>query len=466
MSKLRLSRNLVHSTACVLVVLPCAGILSAQTDPGPRGGRAGAGGPFPALDANEKAFLRAALERFKEIDSVSGNISGEAGVGLGPGFNANSCAACHAQPATGGSSPTVNPQVALATLDGAQNSVPSFITMDGPVRETRFIYNDPATPNSGLDGGVHDIYTIAGRSDAPGCDLPQPDYDSQIAANNVIFRIPTPLFGLGLVEMTPDATLEANLNATASQRSAAGIGGEFNHSGNDGTITRFGWKAQNKSLLIFAGEAYNVEQGVSNEAFPNERNTVPGCVFNDSPEDSTDIDVGTGDASDLSSDVVNFAAFARLSAPPAPTTSTASQKNGQTLFVRIGCNLCHSPTLKTGTSAFTGMSDVTYHPYSDIALHHMGSKLADGVNQGNAGPDEFRTTPLWGIGQRLFFLHDGRTSDLLQAILDHQSSGSVCTNQSNPRMSGCGSEANQVIAAFSALSTSQKQDILNFLRSL
>jgi CxxC motif-containing protein (DUF1111 family) len=97
------------------------------------------------------------------------------------------------------------------------------------------------------------------------------------------------------------------------------------------------------------------------------------------------------------------------------------------------------------------MGGVTYHPFSDFALHHMGSGLADGITQGLAGPDEFRTAPLWGAGQRLFFLHDGRTPDLLQAILAHASPGS---------------EANAVIHNFQALRPSQKQDLLDFLRSL
>jgi CxxC motif-containing protein (DUF1111 family) len=102
-------------------------------------------------------------------------------------------------------------------------------------------------------------------------------------------------------------------------------------------------------------------------------------------------------------------------------------------------------------SKFAGMSNITYHPFSDFALHHMGSRLSDGINQGAAGPDQFRTAPLWGVGQRLFFLHDGRTSDLLQTIQAHSSSGS---------------EANNVIRRFNSLSRSQMQDVLNFLRSL
>lgn len=457
----------------------------AQTDPGPRTGGAGAGGPFTGLSANEKAAFTTALAKFGEVDSVSGTI--EAGSGLGPTFNGNSCAQCHAQPATGGTSPAPfspqvpvpNPQVALADLDGATNTVPSFITASGPVREARFIAVDPTSLFSPLDGGVHGLYTIKGRRDAPGCNLAQPDFGFQLANANVSFRIPTPVFGLGLVENTPDATLQANLAANASQKSALGIGGRLNSSGNDGTVTRFGWKAQNKSLLMFSGEAYNVEMGVANELFSNERSAVPGCVFNPTPEDNSSI--GAGGSTALS-DIELFAMFMRLSAPPVPTTSTGSQLNGQALFNSIGCALCHSPSLTTAASVFTGMSHFTYHPFSDFALHHMGADLLDGVNQGGAGPDEFRTAPLWGLGQRLFFLHDGRTSNLLSAILAHADDGGQCTTIQNvqaftddsngsiyqPTVQSqfCGSEANGVIANFRSLSSSQKQDILNFLRSL
>jgi CxxC motif-containing protein (DUF1111 family) len=438
---------------------------AAQTDPGPRPGPPGAGSFYPTLTVREQEFFNQALKRFQEIDSVSGNIAGEPGSGLGPTFNGNSCAQCHSQPAIGGSSPGLispqnpvpNPQVALATLAGATNTVPSFIVPTGPVLEARFINNSNGTK----DGSVHDLYTITGRSDASGCTLAQPPFAAELAANNVIFRQPTPLFGLGLVEATPDANLEANLASTAVARAELKIGGEFNYNANDNTITRFGWKAQDKSLLLFSGEADNLEMGVSNELFPNERDMVPGCDFNGEPEDSTHIvngdpnspNFGTivGTASEMSADIINFAAFSRLSAPPTPAASTASTQAGSALFVSIGCSLCHSPSLTTGRSVFRGMSNVIYHPFSDFALHHMGANLTDGVTQGNAGPEQFRTAPLWGIGQRLFFLHDGRTTDLIQAIEAHSSSGS---------------EANMVIKKYNGLKAAEQQDILNFLRSL
>jgi mono/diheme cytochrome c family protein len=474
----------------VLVAAVCLGMLAisplavqAQQDPGPRSGPASAGGYYPTLGAAEQSLFTQAAQRFMEVDSILGSLTGEPGSGLGPTFNGNSCAQCHAQPTLGGSSPGLtspqnplpNPQVALATLDGATNTVPSFVSATGPVREARFVQSE--IQRGVPDGGVHDLYTVTGRTDAQGCTLGQPDFAQQLANRNVIFRIPTPTFGLGLVEATPDSSLQANLAANQSAKARLGIEGSLNTSGNDGTVTRFGWKAQNKSLLVFAGEAYNVEQGVANEVFPNERSAVPGCVFNGSPEDATNIMNAaggpTGTASEMSSDVVNFAIFMRLSAPATPGTQTASTQNGAALFNTIGCALCHSPSLTTGTSRYSGMSNVTYNPYSDFALHHMGRFLADGISQGAAGPDEFRTAPLWGVGQRLFFLHDGRTSDLLQAIKAHadcgsggQPSGHDDRNRADGNSRGCRSEANGVINSFTGLSASQQQDILNFLRSL
>jgi CxxC motif-containing protein (DUF1111 family) len=466
------------------------GTLAGQqpTDPGVRGGALGAGGPLPGLSQNELNFFTAAAAVFAETETVA--------TGLGPRFNLDSCSGCHAQPAAGGSSPANNPQVAVATALGAQNKVPSFITANGPIREARFVRN----PDGTLDGGVHDIFVITGRSDAQGCNIQQPNFAAAIAANNVIFRIPTPVFGSGLLEAVPDSALRAALAANAQQKRALGISGTFNISGNDGTITRFGWKAQNKSLLLFAGEAYNVEEGVTNDLFNTERDETPGCQLNSLPESTTNLVNMTNSASpasDFSQDIVNFAAFMRMLAPPTPATSSpsvptaqttaptqvaaatatsaiataagtsspttaaasstsasssaASVTRGQLVFSNVGCVNCHVPNLTTGKSAMTGQSNLTFHPYSDMALHNMGTGLADGVVQGNAAGNEFRTAPLWGVGQRIFFLHDGRNKDLPSAILAHSSPGS---------------EASGVINNYNMLSLSDKQALINFLRSL
>ena len=429
--------------AFALITVSFAG--QGAKDPGPRPGPAGAGGFYPTLNAAEQTAFGNGIAQFIEDEPVSDVPQGNGG--LGPGFNSTSCGSCHSQPATLGSSPSPsspqvpqeNPQIAAAAEMGARNTIPSFITSNGPVREARFILRPDGTP----DGGVHNLFSIAGRMDAPGCNLRQPDFAAQLAANNVIFRIPTPLFGLGLVENTPDSVLKANLASTAGQRQGLGIGGTFNLSGNDGTIMKFGWKAQNKSLTMFAGEAYNVEIGITNDVMPNERNAVQGCVFNATPEDSHSQAGG--------SDIDAFVDAMRLSAPATPAPSTSDIEAGRQAFEKVGCVLCHSQTLTTAQSFNTGMSYVQYHPFSDFALHHMGNNLADGINQGMATGDEFRTAPLWGIGQRLFFLHDGRTSDLLDAINQHASQGS---------------EANQVVRGFHGLSSTEQQSVLNFLRSL
>jgi CxxC motif-containing protein (DUF1111 family) len=138
---------------------------------------------------------------------------------------------------------------------------------------------------------------------------------------------------------------------------------------------------------------------------------------------------------------------AALCTPP----NAASIADGNTQFTSIGCAVCHTETLTTGPSPFGSLNNATFHPFSDFALHNMGANLADGVVQGAATGKEFRTAPLWGAGQRVFFLHDGQTNDLVEAIAAHKSTGS---------------EANMVINNFNALTNPQKQDILNFLRSL
>jgi len=426
-------------------------------DPGVRGGPAGAGGMIDGLSDTQKAVFDAGAEDFAEEDSLAS--------GLGPRFNLDSCAGCHAQPTVGGTSPRVNPQVAIATFNGAKNVVPSFIKADGPVREARFKYN----ADGSRDGGVHGLFVISGRkdddgTDAGGCTIKQDDFESQIARQNVIFRIPSPVFGLGLIEAIPDSAIVANQQATAPQRAGLGIGGRPNftlpspnpnRNGNDGTVARFGWKAQNKSALLFSGEAYNVEQGITNELFPQERDETAACQFASVPNDTTNM--GGVTAADVLNGIQKFAFFMKFLAPPAPAAPTASTVRGKQLFVSTGCALCHTPTLTTGPSEISGLNRQTVNLYSDLMLHGMGPGLADDILQGGARGEEFRTSPLWGLGQRIFFLHDGRTSDLKAAILAHRSPAS----QRFPA-----SEANQVINRFDGLGESQKQDLLNFLRSL
>jgi CxxC motif-containing protein (DUF1111 family) len=415
----------------------------AASDPGVRTGTPGAGQPLAGLTTGQLGYFNQGLAAFQEVIFVQNPPPG-GDAGLGPRFNSDSCVSCHAAPAVGGSSPPVNLQIAAATAMGASNHIPLFIKPNGPTLEVRFRNNPNGTP----DGGVHALFTITGRSDAPGCNIQQDDFSN---TSNLSFRIPTPVFGGGLIEAIPDATLRSNLSNNPLIKAALGISGKLNTSGNDGTVTRFGWKAQNKSLHIFAAEAYNVENGVTSDLFPQERDETPGCGFNVTPESSLDFETGAAD------DPTVFAAFMALLAPPSRGGINASVTNGAQVFSQVGCALCHTPSLQTGVNPIAALSQQPVNLYSDLAVHGMGPGLAEGIVQGNAAGDEFRTAPLWGLGQRVFFLHDGRTSNLLDAIRAHASAAAGSIRAS---------EANGVIRRFNQLNSSDQQSLLNFLRSL
>jgi hypothetical protein len=471
------------------------------------------------------AFWFDALVVFSQFATVNGAndpVTGNPTLkGIGPAFNADSCFTCHSQPTIGGTSPANNPQLPLAHAFGATNAAPlgRFLKPHGPVREVRFILDPNDPTNNTLDGGVHEIFSIQGRSDAqPNCQLLQPDFNNQINHHNAIFRIPIPTFGEGLVEGVTDSDLVNNLSNFSSDKTAFGVAGRLNRNGNDGTVTRFGWKAQNKSMMLFSGEASNVEMGVTDEIFQNEKVPGLGCATNGLPEDNTHVlaanppGANNFDTTSLvSSSIENFTLFMRLNGTPGQCafnsglnasgaarcialndTSTPAQAaisaqiaRGKLLFGApsnggVGCVLCHSQTLTSGTSDIGGLNNRPFTPFSDFALHHMGATLADGINQGVAGADEFRTAPLWGIGQRLFFLHDGRATNLQQAIQAHFSNPNVCFDTSAsesftvnghgfaPSTSGhtCGSEANESVRQFNALCVADKNAILRFLRSL
>jgi CxxC motif-containing protein (DUF1111 family) len=509
--------------ACVVTPPPPVGnVVDHPPDPS---APARAGGPLPGLSAAQRALFVESLKEFNELDSVTGGANGSAG--LGPRFNLDSCSGCHSFPAAGGSSGFVNPEPIAATRAGARNDAEiPFLHADGPVVEARFKWLMDAEGNfrggareygAGArrpDGGVHALFTITGRTDADGCNIPQPPFKQAWEKDNVTLRIPTPLFGLGLIEAIDESTILANSlermkvlaatpNSVETQRAGfARVGervkmheqlgivgrpgrGRENRSGNDSTITRFGWKAQNKSLLLFAGEAYNVEQGVSNELFPNERDEeatlLPdACKRNATPEDDIDFELLDHPApapggspvkqfAGVAGDISKFELFMRMLAPPQPACDldksgdcAGNVVRGSGIFDQVYCSACHVRSLPVGRASIEAISaQQNARLYSDLLLHKMGSCppnqdhtpkcLADGIAQGIAQGEEFRTAPLWGVGQRVFFLHDGRARDLPSAILAHK---------------GPGSEANAVIRLYEQLPTASKQDLIDFLRSL
>lgn len=490
--------SILKYSSMFAVVLMIVGSAFAQTDPGVRNGTVDAGFGLrsitrtsPPPDPNKVAYFGDGQTRFNTVETVTGATNS----GLGPRFNLNQCSACHAQPAIGGSSPSSsaypflgpNPQsqVLANNIAYSPNTLPYFVSASGPVVEARFpFFFTGMTISTKADGGVHDIFTVTGNPNASSCTLTQPHFNTAASLNDIIFRIPTPVFGAGYIENIGEDTLINFFNGEVGN--PFGVSGAFNLNGNDGTISRFGWKAQNKSTLLFSGEAYNVEMGITNELFQNERpnpdeehnlaGLPSGCLNltgTGYPEDTTPINTSNSGTA-ASSDITMFAIFMRLLEQPtarpsgystaSTTVTAASIARGQTAFSTVGCAACHAPSLTTDTSSIDSeLTHATANLYSDLEIHHMGG-LADNVQQGMAMGDQFRTAPLWGVGQRIFFLHDGRTSDLPTAISDH------CLA---PGGGGMASEACTAEANFAALpatsgggSTTSQQDVLNFLRSL
>ena len=411
--------------------------------------------------------------------------------GLGTRHNGDSCLVCHSQPVLGGAGGFIAPNKGAIAQNpsfdliphrfGKQNVVPSFITQFGPIREVRFRIN----PDGTRDGGVHQLWVTTGITNDPlntTCRAAQPNFAAELANNNLSFRTPLQILGLGLIDSIQDQEILAQHNATADRRARLGITGHPNRSANDGSIARFGWKAQNKSITMFAGEAYTVEMGISNELFNTAVDERADCA-NGKPEPNDITRTDNDDAENKSfnnplhilADWMEFALMMKFTDAPQPDPNPSiSAQNGQRLFSQVGCDVCHTPTMTTAPDL--GESPVLQNRpvnlFSDLMVHHMGPGLADNIIQGAAGPDEFRTVPLWGVGKRIFFLHDGRTNDLQQAILFHASGPGNSNTQGSltPLFPGAQSlppsEANEVIQNFKRLPAGDQQSILDFLRSL
>lgn len=206
------------SCVSTMAVLLLAGKAFAQTDPEVQSGNRGTGAALSSVLSNSPSgilsFFTDGQARFQEVETVSNS----ANVGLGPRFNSNSCSSCHAQPAAGGTGAATNPQFQITSNGVAPgNTMPSFITANGPTLEAwfPFFFNANGTVNTNSpNGGVETLFTVTGRSDAGTCNsataLPQPSFANAVEQNDVIFRIPTPTFGAGLIENLDDSTLLSN----------------------------------------------------------------------------------------------------------------------------------------------------------------------------------------------------------------------------------------------------------------
>jgi len=360
------------------------------------------GDPLGGLTAEQLALFEAGKLEFEEVDDEE--------EGLGPTFNGRSCVECHSQPAVGGSSAT-NEVRAGQLING------TFVNLPG--------------------GSLFQIDAIRRKCR----EVVPPE------ANVITKRQTQPLFGMGLIEAIPEALIRAQ--ADPNDENGDGISGRaatvFDPATNRMRLGRFGWKAQVASLLAFSGDAYLNEMGITNDLFPTEEAPngdialLAACDHVPDPEDERDPETGRRGIDD-------FENFMRLLGPPPPGPITLAVAAGATYFVGIGCGKCHTPVLVTGSNVIPALNLKLVPLYSDLLLHDVGT--GDGIPQGDAGPNEIRTAPLWGLRASSPFLHDGSAPTIKEAILRHDG------------------EARAVINKFRSLSGTEQDLLITFLKSL
>lgn len=372
------------------------------------------GDAFAGLTSDQQLAFAAGKDAFEEEEEITD--------GLGPVFNEKSCANCHSVGAVGGS--------------GTQ-----FEVRAGKLTGTSF---DSLTTEGGQLFDLFSVTSLPGNQKhlVPSCTLATSGEPIPGDANVVAQRRTTALFGLGLVDATPDSTFVA-LAAAEPPAFRGRVNMVFNIAAGQNTVGKFGWKAQVPTLHQFSGDAYLNEMGITNPEFSVEQppsgnaGLIAACDLVAEPEDDGD-------------DVDAFTDFMLFLAPVAPLAENSFAQAGDALFTQIGCDGCHRRNLTSGPSPIAALNNQTYHPFSDFLLHDMGT-LGDGIgDNGIATVREMRTAPLWGL--RLVkpknLLHDGRAKSLEEAILAHDGQGANARN------------------SFAALTGTQRAQVVEFLETL
>ncbi len=373
-------------------------------------------GPLPGLSAVEmRAFVdgdRAFERQFSPAE------------GLGPIFNNTSCAACHSSDGRG------RPSNALIRFSIGNDLVPE---LGGPQLQTRAI---PGALPEVLPKGVQSSV-----------------------------RLPPPVFGMGLIEAIPEATILAL--ADPDDLDGDGISGRPNYvvpgdfipadeiggaledamGGLQPQLGRFSRKAQVSSLLLQIVEAYHQDMGITTDFLPVENRNRQASRSSEAADRVPDPELHEAE-------VRAVLAYLRTLAPPAPGPMTLSRLRGEQLFDEVGCASCHVPELRTGPSSIAALANQPVRLFSDLLLHDMGSELADGRPDGDATGSEWRTAPLWGLrlmreflNGEAFLLHDGRARSVEEAIRFH------------------GGEAAAARAGFDALPAADRAALLDFVES-
>jgi len=332
------------------------------------------GDPLPDLGARQVADFAEGRDEFQAVETPEG--------GLGPIFNGASCVECHSAGGVGGASAATVTRFGRSTAAGFD-------------------------PLNALGGSLLQAKAI------------HPAVQERVPAqaNVVARRLATPLFGAGLIEAIDDSTIALGALLPRLDGVTGRVAIVTDVVSGRLRVGRFGWKAQQATLLAFAGDAYVNEMGVTSRFFPTENapngNTALLALYDQVPDIEDTVDPATGKG-----DIDHAADFMRYLAAPPVLRATASSVAGAALFSTIGCAACHTPVMFTGYHAVPALAFQPVRLHSDLLLHDMGS-LGDGIVQGPAGAREMRTAPLWGLRARAPYLHDGRATTVHDAIRAH-----------------------------------------------
>lgn len=362
------------------------------------------GDPLAGISGVEFELFRVGREDFSEEETPED--------GLGPAYNGTSCAVCHSVPVVGGIS---------------------------TITEVRGGYRDENGKFTALNGGtLYHLFSIPNHR----CQVQIPPEVNVIAR-----RAPIPLFGAGLVEAIPDETILALEDP--DDRDGDGVSGRASRivdvvSGRQ-RIGRFGWKAQQATLLAFSGDAYRNEMGITNDLFRDEvalgidPEIMKLCSPHRGVEDVRDRRTGLRG-------IDKFESFMRFLAPIVRGPVDDLVRAGEQVFKAVGCASCHTPVLRTGPSANPVFDRKDVALYSDLLLHDVGT--GDGIEQAAADASEIRTPALWGLRVRRPFLHDGSAATPDEAIRRHAG------------------EAAATIKRFTGITAQERAALQAFLKSL
>lgn len=458
------SRSLGRFGAAALLLPLLAGACEAPRPPELLGGQ------DSVYDATRNAFSQPApgLEREQELLFFVGNSffnqnwvtapsSTEARDGLGPLFNARSCAGCHFKdgrgrpPDAGEFGTGLLMRLSLPTRGSDGGYLPDPVyggqVQDGGIEgvppEARIVIDYEEVPGSYPDGTPYSLRKPTYRFADEGYGAMHPDVQ-------VSPRVAPQMIGMGLLEAIPEAQIRAL--ADPDDEDGDGISGRPNEVwdavNGARALGRFGWKANQPSVFQQAAGAFLGDMGITTSLFPSEE-----CG---DTEDACATTTRGGDPEIADEDLAKVALYASsLAVPAMRNADDPLVREGARAFEQVGCTSCHVASLRTGTHpTIPALSDQLIHPYTDLLVHDMGEGLADGRPDFEASGTEWRTAPLWGIGlvptvnRHSYYLHDGRARDLEEAILWH------------------GGEAERSRDRFMQLPAATREALIRFLESL